>query len=361
MNKSGEAILGRLRSTSRARGTATQHLLSRWVAERFLARLSSSSHAPRLILKGGNLFTLWTGDLYRSTSDVDLHGDEADAASMRDMLLGMASDNPDIEDATSFDVSAARFKTLVGGRVPGLRMQIPAVVGSARVPLNVDLGFGHPITPGVDMAWFPSLLPGYPSFELRAYPRETVVAEKLATMVEFGEDGTRLRDYYDVWFLAQRFGFSGHLLAEAVKATFARRDAGRMLERTDGYWERAFAPEFATSRRVRAWGDWVLEHAPLSRPPPFEQVVAAAAAFGCPLLAAVQRGEEVHERWSAGDGWAPCYVSIPSRALKKEAPTPSRGGSGVARPANLRHHGSASNERAWSEAPASVPGPATAP
>ena len=74
MNGQAQGILNRLRAVAKERGVTTDHALARWTAERFLARLSASEHASRLVLKGAYVFTLWHGDLMRSTLDVDLHG-----------------------------------------------------------------------------------------------------------------------------------------------------------------------------------------------------------------------------------------------------------------------------------------------
>ena len=135
-----------------------------------------------------------------------------------------------------FEAEGVRFKRLVGDRLPGLRMLLPAEVGTARIQLKTDLGYGRPIRPSVETAWFPSLMPGFRSFAMRAYPRETVIGEKLAVAVEFDRGNTRIRDYHDLWFLSRRYGFEGHVLLAAVTETFAGRDAGGLLQRRDGYW-----------------------------------------------------------------------------------------------------------------------------
>ncbi len=313
MSATGEAIRCRLQAAAKARGTTTDHLLGRWAAERFLARLSASPYRARLVLKGGSLFTLWSGDLFRSTSDVDLHGDVADIAAMGTMLLAVAIMVSEQDDGVSFAAETATFKTLKGGRYPGVRMQITASLGTARTSLKVDVGFGHAITPGVEQAFFPSLLPGQPSFKVGAYPRETVVAEKLAVIVEFGSDNTRLRDYYDLWLLSQRYSFLGHVLQLAVSNTFDRRDAGTFVQRADGYWEAAFSKDYATCKRERSWTNWVSEHAPKTAPPTLQQTLACVAQFGVPLLQAIRNGSELRQTWSAGVGWQPLYASTNTR------------------------------------------------
>ncbi len=241
--------------------------------------------------------------------------------SMQDMLLDIASDASAEADGVRFEPGAVRFKPLVGGRLPGLRMLLPADVGTARVQLKVDLGYGHPIRPGVETGWFSSLMPGFRSFAMRAYPRETVIGEKLAVAVEFGRDNTRIRDYHDLWFLSRRYGFEGHVLLDAVTETFAGRDAGGFLQRRDGYWEAAFSTDYATNHNERVWGNWLAEHAPMDDPPRFRHVVEEVAEFGLPLLVAARDGAKFNQAWSPVAGWRAIYATSSGR-LGPVAPSP---------------------------------------
>jgi hypothetical protein len=95
-------------------------------------------------------------------------------------------------------------------------------VTTARVHLQVDVGFGDAITPSATLVDFPALL-DFPAPRLRAYPRETVVAEKLEAMVLLGMANSRMKDFYDIAVLASDFDFEGELLARAITATFERR------------------------------------------------------------------------------------------------------------------------------------------
>ncbi len=186
MRDTGETIRQSLRMEAKRRGLSTELLLSRWVAERFLHRVSTSPHARQLVLKGAFLFAAWEGDLLRSTVDVDLRAAEEDKGTAEALLLGIASAAPLREDGVRYEPESARVERMSAGGRPGLRVTMSATVGQARKRLRVDLGFGQPISPGPEVRQFPSLLPGFPSFPVQAYPRETVVAEKLAIAVEFG-------------------------------------------------------------------------------------------------------------------------------------------------------------------------------
>ena len=308
MNAGGQTVLHKLQSMARARGTTTDHLLKRWASERFLARLSDSPYRDRLTLKGGNLFALWTGDLHRGTWDIDLQAGEADLAGMREILVEVLVRDVDPVDGILFDPGDVGFVDLVGSRIPGLRMHAWGRLGTARISLKIDVGFGHPVSPGVEVGWFPALLPQLPAFPLSTCPRETMIAEKLAVMVEFGRDNTRLRDYYDIWFLSRNHAFSGRRLLDALGETFALRDAGALLQRTDGYWEASLGQDFVTSRLERSWKTWLQERAPASDPPSLVQVVEQVARFGLPLLIALQQNRALDRLWRPATGWQPLYV-----------------------------------------------------
>ena len=104
----------------------------------------------------------------------------------------------------------------------GLRLKLTAMLASARIPIQIDIGFGDAIHPGPDEITYPTLL-DMPAPTLKAYPRETVVAEKFQAMVMLGIANSRMKDFYDLWTLARQFEFDGQVLSEAIRATFDRR------------------------------------------------------------------------------------------------------------------------------------------
>lgn len=105
----------------------------------------------------------------------------------------------------------------------GIRVHLLALLGKARIPLQVDVGFGDVVTPAPAEVAFPTLLPSLPAPRMRVYPRETVVAEKFEAIVRLGLPNTRMKDFYDLWTLANQFAFEGDQLCAALRATFARR------------------------------------------------------------------------------------------------------------------------------------------
>ncbi len=103
-----------------------------------------------------------------------------------------------------------------------VRVRLEARLGNARIPLQIDVGFGDAIVPSPEELEFPTLLK-FPAPRLNAYPKESVVAEKFEAMVKLGMANSRMKDFYDIWVLAQRFEFESAALAAAIQATFETR------------------------------------------------------------------------------------------------------------------------------------------
>ena len=215
----------RLLNRSREAGEDYNLLLARYGNERLLYRLSVSPHAGRFVLKGALLFAAWTGTPHRPTRDLDLLGrgdpsPHALAGVFRE-LCDLPVDRDDGLRLDARDIVAREIRE--GHEYNGVRVTLPSLLGNARVPLQVDVGFGDAITPVPVTLTYPTLLPDSPPPVLAAYPPETVVAEELQAMVDLGLANTRMKDFYDAWLLLRDVDLDDAVLAEAVRATFARR------------------------------------------------------------------------------------------------------------------------------------------
>ncbi|MEO8182465.1 MAG: nucleotidyl transferase AbiEii/AbiGii toxin family protein [Deltaproteobacteria bacterium] len=128
------------------------------------------------------------------------------------------------DDGVRFQGAALEIGPIREGQQHGgVRVLMAGHVTTAKVRLQVDVGFGDAITPDAIEVEFPAPL-AFPAPRLRAYPRETVVAEKLEAMVKLGLANSRMKDFYDLVILARMFVFEGDLLVRAIRATFQRRD-----------------------------------------------------------------------------------------------------------------------------------------
>jgi hypothetical protein len=217
------SVRQRLYNMAKKRGDDFQILLTRYTIERLLYRLGHSPHRAGFILKGATLFSLWGDEPYRATRDLDLLGiGKSDLSRLRDIfreLCRLQVENDGIRfDPDTVDAVPIREDADYGG----VRVTLVAYLDRARVPVQVDVGFGDALVPLPEDVVFPTIL-DFPSPKLRAYRRETVVAEKFQAMVMLGLANSRMRDFYDVWQLSLRFGFEGSLLRDAINATFTRR------------------------------------------------------------------------------------------------------------------------------------------
>ena len=194
----------------------------RYALERLLHRLSLSAHRERFVLKGALLLTTWFEEPHRATRDLDLLGygdpsDESLLAVFRE-VMGIPCD-----DGVSFDIARLQVQPIREElEYGGSRLRTTAALAGARIPVVVDIGFGDAIEPGAEDIELPVLL-AMPSPRLRAYPQETVIAEKVHAMVVLGLANSRMKDYYDVWMLQRGFKIDEARLQRAIAATFARR------------------------------------------------------------------------------------------------------------------------------------------
>lgn len=219
----GASVRAKLLARSRAENADYQILLTRYALERLLYRLSVSSDCDRFILKGALLFVTWVPDPFRPTRDLDLLGYGANAPEALASAFKAICSITVPDDGVTFDVdglTAAPIREDV--EYGGVRVQTHAVIDGARIRIQVDIGFGDIITPGPVEIDYPVLL-NSPAPHLRAYPVETVVAEKFNAMVALGIANSRLKDFYDLWLISRTFELDCATLFAAVQRTFEHR------------------------------------------------------------------------------------------------------------------------------------------
>jgi predicted nucleotidyltransferase component of viral defense system len=211
-----------LQARARREGRPTGELLLLYVLERFLYRLSRSDHRSQLVLKGGMLLAAF--DERRPTADIDLLARSAPndvgtiAAVVRDVLA------VEVDDGVTFDVDGLRAQIIREvDRYSGVRITVPASVDRARHPLRIDVSVGDPVTPAPTAVSYPALLSE--PFDVIGYPLETVLAEKLVTMLDRGDTTTRERDFADVFLLTSRHQIDATRLLAAVRATGGHRQS----------------------------------------------------------------------------------------------------------------------------------------
>lgn len=246
------SILARLLTLARQRGDDYNLLLTRFAVERLLARVSTSPHAGRFLLKGALLFSLWYDTPHRPTRDADLLGfGPDDAASLVATFREVAA--MDLGDGIVFDPASIKAAAIrEDNAYGGTRIQLTARIGSARCALQIDVGFGDAVTPEPQTLAYPTLLNGFQPPMLRVYPVYTVIAEKYQAMVMLGRANSRMKDFFDLAFIARRTELDGATLASAIAATFARRQTALPAERPLALTSE-FSDEPAKQRQWRAF------------------------------------------------------------------------------------------------------------
>lgn len=183
-----------------------------------------------------------------------------------------------VDDGITFDIDNLRVGPIREDlEYGGLRIRTTATMARARIPVTIDIGFGDAVEPGVEEIVLPVLL-DLPAPHLRAYARETVIAEKFHAMVTLGLANSRMKDFYDVWILSKSYTFDKRL-ARAIAATFERRQTVIPETLPD-----AFTAEFFNNEnKLRQWSAFVGDLSTES--PSFGAVVSDVAAFIGPFAA----------------------------------------------------------------------------
>lgn len=289
------SVRQRLLTVSQRRREPFDLILARYGVERLLYRLSQSTHADKFLLKGAMLFLVWTDAMHRPTRDVDLLGfGAADVDELKALFVELCglSVEPDGLRFLSESVEAAPIREQAS--YPGVRVTLEARLENAKIAVQVDIGFGDAVTPSAAETSFPPLL-DFPAPRLRAYPVYTVVAEKLEATVRLGEANTRLKDFFDLWFLSLKFDFEGGLLAQAILRTFARRQT-KVPEMEPVALTNSFAVAKATT-----WNLFLRRNAL----PPVElsAVQEQIRSFALPVFRIILLNGDSSRAWTPTRGW----------------------------------------------------------
>lgn len=179
-----------------------------------------------------------------------------------------------------------------------MHIQLNARLGAAVIPVQIDIGFGDVVHPQPQQIAFPRLIEEVPAATLRAYPPETVVAGKFEAMIRFGETTSRLKDFDDLWAIAQTFTFDMQTLGTAIGKTFAQRGTALPLLTVA-----VLSDDFATiPTRQSQWAAFIRRSPPATAPPAFAEVLRELRRFLGPPLAFLA-GTETNGSWSPETGW----------------------------------------------------------
>ncbi len=220
----GASVRQRLLNHAKANARPFAEVLQYYAMERFLYRLSVSPHADKFLLKGALLLTAWRAPIARPTIDIDLLGRTDNAVDavvdlLRDVALSKVPDDGIAFGSGSFSGTVIREDA----DYSGVRVTFTGQLENARVPMQIDIGFGDVVTPGPERLTYPTLL-DFPAPVLSGYSRETVMAEKLQALTQLRMANTRMKDYFDLWLLSRQPELNKDTLRTAIERTFSNRN-----------------------------------------------------------------------------------------------------------------------------------------
>jgi hypothetical protein len=238
------SIRQRLLNKAREEKRPFNELLQYYAMERFLYRLSLSPYKNRFILKGALMLRVWDSPQLRPTMDIDLLGRTSNEESR---IISQISEilTIDIEsDGLEFLVDTLHAEPITEeADYAGIRVCFKGYLDTARITMQLDIGFGDVVLPEPELLSFPVLLDS-PSPILFCYSKESAIAEKYHAIVKLGMLNSRMKDFFDIWLLSRQFSFDRATLNKAIALTFKNRDT--VIPET----VLAFTDEFCEAKQV---------------------------------------------------------------------------------------------------------------
>lgn len=220
----GASVLARLKNKAKESGRSYQLCLQLFCQEEFLRRLEKSKYAENLVLKGGLFIYSVTNFDSRVTVDVDflLRRIPNTPEQLRTILEEIISCDTG-NDFVTFEIKSIA-PIAIAKKYAGIGAALIARIKNTRTPFSIDFGVGDVIVPKQEKRRIPTQLADFTAPVVNTYSIETTVAEKLDAILSLMEFSSRMKDYYDIYYLANKFDFDGKTLAEALSKTFVNRE-----------------------------------------------------------------------------------------------------------------------------------------
>ena len=220
-----------IRTLSKEVGIEAHVLIRKYMMERFLERVSSSKYNGSFILKGGMLVAAFVGVEARATMDIDttIKGIPVTIVDMERTITEIS--NIDLDDNVKFRIKKVS-EIMDEAEYSGIRFSMDAVLDGAVIPLKIDISTGDVITPR-EIAYSYKLMFEDRTIPIMTYPIETVLAEKLETVISRSITNTRMRDFYDIHILLKSQNINADILALALERTAKKRGNFSLLENAE--------------------------------------------------------------------------------------------------------------------------------
>lgn len=289
------SVLARLKNKAAESGRSYQFCLQLFCQEEFLRRLEKSKYAENLILKGGLFIYSVTDFDSRVTVDVDflLRRVPNTPEQLKPVLEEIIS-TPTGNDFITFEIKDIA-PIAVAKKYAGIGASIVVRIKNTRTPFSIDFGVGDVIVPKQKKRKIPTQLSDFTAPVVNTYSLETTIAEKIDAILSLMEFSSRMKDYYDIYYLANKFDFDGEVLTEALKKTFENRGHAFTIEQFEQVMR--FADDSAMQKKWKAFC-----HKIDTQTDDFNTVLKIIEMFLTKPFTVAVKSEEFTEKWSASDG-----------------------------------------------------------
>ena len=230
MADTAASVLARLKNKSKESGRSYQLCLQLFCQEEFLRRLEKSDYSDNFVLKGGLFIYSLTEFDSRVTVDIDfllksLPNMPEQLRAILEKIISVDTGNEFI----TFEITSV-LPISVAKKYAGISASLVAHIKNTRTPFSIDFGVGDVIVPKQEKRKIPTQLNDFSAPMINTYSLETTIAEKIDAILSLMEFSSRMKDYYDIYYLANKFDFDGKILVDALKRTFANREHNFTVE-----------------------------------------------------------------------------------------------------------------------------------
>ena len=286
------SVLARLKNKSKESGRSYQLCLQLFCQEEFLRRVEKSKYAENLVLKGGLFLYSITNFDSRVTVDVDfLLRSMPNTPEQLEAILNEIIAEDTGNDFITFEIRSVT-PIAVAKKYAGIGASIIARIKNTKTPFGIDFGVGDVIVPYQEKRKLPTQLPDFNSPTVNTYSIETTIAEKLDAILSLMEFSSRMKDYYDIYYLANKFDFDGAILTEALKKTFANRNHNFTIEQFQQMIE--FDSDDAMQKKWKAFVKKIN-----TKTDDFEVVLRTIKVFLSGPFSAAVENKKFDDKWSA--------------------------------------------------------------
>ena len=290
------SVLARLKNKAAESGRSYQLCLQLFCQEEFLRRLEKSKYAENLVLKGGLFIYSLTDFDSRVTVDVDfllrkIPNTPEQLKAILEEIIAVETGN----DFVVFEVKDVA-PIAVAKKYAGIGASVVARIKNTKTPFSIDFGIGDVIVPKQEKRKIPTQLSDFDAPTVNTYSVETTIAEKIDAILSLMEFSSRMKDYYDIYYIANKFDFDGKVLTEALKKTFANREHIFTVEQFEQVI--GFADDDAMQKKWKAFVRKID-----AKTDDYSTVLKTIKAFLAEPFTASIEGKDFSKQWTADGQW----------------------------------------------------------